>query len=170
MSDVKTYPGVTAVKHDEAKPAIHLIDVAWMRALTNALDESPGMYGRLEFAVRHLELWASGPLDYQVLVTAAAAVAQAVNADAPALTAELELGRVLEFGARKYDPTNWRKGMAWSRLYRAARGHIQSHRRGDIYDLETGYLHLSHALACLMFLAVSQRDGLGADDRGTLLR
>lgn len=59
---------------------------------------------------------------------------------------------VLLFGARKYAKNNWLKGMSWSEVARAARGHIDSFLEGEEFDKESKLPHLAHAACCLMFL------------------
>lgn len=61
------------------------------------------------------------------------------------------LAEVLDFGARKYAAHNWRKGITMSRLLGAGLRHIYARLRGEVYDLESGLPHLSHAMCCLMF-------------------
>lgn len=153
-----------AVKFDADKPAYHLLD----REFVSAMSRRCGSGGNLNDALLELRSWAAG--ESNQLPFAFTRVAGAFNTIAPWLTAELEIARVLALGARKYAPHNWRKGFAWSRLYRAAVGHIRAHQRGDVYDPETGLLHLSHALCMLMFLVVHERDELGTDDRGEMIR
>lgn len=65
----------------------------------------------------------------------------------------LEVARVLEFGARKYDPENWRRvdGIQ-DRYLDAALRHINAHQRGEDADRETGISHLAHAGCCLLFM------------------
>ena len=63
-----------------------------------------------------------------------------------------DVGRVLEFGARKYSAWNWSKGMMYSRLIAAALRHIFSFAKGEDKDPETGISHIAHALCCLLFL------------------
>ena len=63
-----------------------------------------------------------------------------------------ELATVLGFGAQKYSSNNWRKGMAWSRLFAAAQRHLWSWWGGEDKDKETGLSHLAHAMCCIMFL------------------
>jgi hypothetical protein len=75
------------------------------------------------------------------------------------------VARVLGFGAKKYSPHNWRKGMKWSRLYSAAMRHIFKHLDGEKLDPETGESHLDHAICCLMFLSHYEKRKLGTDDR-----
>lgn len=75
---------------------------------------------------------------------------------------------VLDFGQRKYHAWNWARGtFEWSRLYRAAMGHLNAWYSGEEFDPETGLPHLWHANCCLMFLTRYTYDGLGKDDRPT---
>lgn len=78
----------------------------------------------------------------------------------------LELSRVLGYGATKYEPYNWAKGMAWSRALAAAFRHLYAWMRGEDVDPETGLSHLAHATANLMFLFHFQKFRKGTDDRG----
>lgn len=72
---------------------------------------------------------------------------------------------ILDFGQKKYAPRNWEKGMDWSRVYRAAIGHLFDWfmRKGP--DPETGKSHLWHAACCVMFLVCYEIRGVGNDDR-----
>jgi hypothetical protein len=66
---------------------------------------------------------------------------------------ELEVAKVLEFGARKYRPDNWKKVPGAKRKYFAAfRRHMNAHTRGEKIDPESGLTHISHAICSLMFL------------------
>ena len=63
-----------------------------------------------------------------------------------------EVGKVLTFGAEKYDPHNWRKvDDLQNRYSSAAMRHILAHIDGEDLDEETGLSHLAHAICCLMF-------------------
>lgn len=75
------------------------------------------------------------------------------------------IAEILDFGAKKYAPRNWEKGMDWSRVYRAAIGHLFDWfmRKGP--DPETGKSHLWHAACCIMFLVCYELRGVGKDDR-----
>ena len=75
------------------------------------------------------------------------------------------IAEILDFGAKKYAPRNWEKGMDWSRCYRAAIGHLFDWfmRKGP--DPETGKSHLWHAACCIMFLVCYEIRGIGTDDR-----
>jgi Domain of unknown function (DUF5664) len=72
---------------------------------------------------------------------------------------------VLRFGAQKYAADNWRGGMAWRRLIRAALNHLTAFADGVDTDAESGLPHLDHALCCLMFLSEYQKTDNGTDDR-----
>ena len=75
------------------------------------------------------------------------------------------LAQVLDFGARKYEPRNWEKGMAWSRPFSALMRHMWAWWRGDAKDPETGMSHLWHAACCIMFLVAYEARQDGEDDR-----
>jgi hypothetical protein len=76
-----------------------------------------------------------------------------------------EIAKVLDFGAKKYDPWNWSKGMAWSRLYAAMLRHLWAWWRGETLDPETGLNHLAHVGCSVLFLLQYAASGLGTDDR-----
>jgi hypothetical protein len=77
----------------------------------------------------------------------------------------VEVGKVLNFGAKKYARHNWRKGFHWSRLLGAALRHLFSWARGEDRDPETGLSHLAHAACTVLFLLSHELEGLGEDDR-----
>lgn len=86
------------------------------------------------------------------------------DADKPSLSllpfdALEEVAKVLDFGARKYDAHNWRKGMEFSRLVSAALRHISAWNLGEDNDPESGLNHLAHAACCILFLTALQKDG-----------
>lgn len=76
-----------------------------------------------------------------------------------------EIGKVLAYGAIKYGPDNWKKGMSWSRCINSARRHLLAFTRGQKYDEESGCHHLALLFCSIMFLFVYERDSLGKDDR-----
>lgn len=60
---------------------------------------------------------------------------------------------VLEYGAKKYAPENWRKvPEARQRYYDAAMRHIHAWWMGESHDEESKHRHLAHAICCLIFL------------------
>lgn len=75
------------------------------------------------------------------------------------------LSRVLAFGAKKYAPHGWRRGMEWSRLNDAALRHLLAFIDGEDIDPESGESHLGHLLCCAAFLEEYRIKGMGTDDR-----
>ena len=64
----------------------------------------------------------------------------------------IEIGKVLTYGAEKYDAENWRKvDDLQNRYTSAALRHIFAHIDGEKLDEETGLSHLAHAMCCLLF-------------------
>lgn len=76
------------------------------------------------------------------------------------------LAKVLTFGAKKYAPRNWEKGMLWGRVFGAAMRHLWAWWRGENTDPETGLSHLDHAACCIAFLQAYEVRKTGTDDRG----
>lgn len=60
---------------------------------------------------------------------------------------------VFGFGATKYAPWNWRKGIPVSRLMSAALRHMTAFINGETLDPESGLPHLAHA-RCNMAMAL----------------
>ena len=63
-------------------------------------------------------------------------------------------GKVLTFGAKKYEDENWRNYTKedFPRLVGALMRHIEAYRKGEIFDLESGLPHLAHAATNIGFL------------------
>lgn len=79
-----------------------------------------------------------------------------------------ETARVLAFGAVKYEPYNWAKGIKYSRVFSALLRHLWAFWKGEKLDKETGIHHLAHAMCCLMFLLhyeMNHRKYRSYDDR-----
>ena len=76
-----------------------------------------------------------------------------------------EVTRVLMYGADKYQPWNWQRGMKYTRLLGATMRHTIAFLRGDDRDPETGLSHLAHAICCLLFLLSYWLTNNGTDDR-----
>jgi hypothetical protein len=77
--------------------------------------------------------------------------------------AELKIAEVLEYGARKYAPDNWRKvDNPEARYLAAALRHINAWRKGESRDPESGLSHLAHAATSLMFVMELISDELDA--------
>lgn len=63
------------------------------------------------------------------------------------------LADVLTVGALKYSPNNWKRiEPLFDRYIAASLRHINARQKGEKYDPETGALHTSHLLTCVMFL------------------
>lgn len=64
-----------------------------------------------------------------------------------------EVIEVLEFGAKKYAPDNWKFVMgAEQRYLDATFRHLFLDRNHELRDKETKKLHVAHAICCLLFL------------------
>ena len=78
---------------------------------------------------------------------------------------------VLWYGAKKYAPRNWEKGMAYSDVFGATMRHLTDwwHKtdkgKGPGRDADTGYSDLWHAGCNILFLIAYERRGVGHDDR-----
>ena len=81
-----------------------------------------------------------------------------------------ELSKVLTFGAKKYAPDNWRKGIKKSRLIAAMLRHVFAYMGGQDTDEETGLSHIAHAMCCCMFLLWTAKFLPQMDDRFKLLQ
>ena len=79
--------------------------------------------------------------------------------------AELELAKVLTFGAKKYDSHNWRKGIAYSRIIAAIKRHVNAYNNGETNDPETGLSHMAHVMTEAMFLIEFEKTHPEMDDR-----
>lgn len=76
-----------------------------------------------------------------------------------------EVGKVLTYGATKYDADNWRRGMSWSSVYASMQRHINKWREGDEIDEESGLSHLSHIACNVAFLIEYEKICPEYDDR-----
>lgn len=93
--------------------------------------------------------------------------------------AMIGLASILTFGAKKYAPNNWRKGMAWSRCLGSLKRHLAEFEMGNDYDYDpncegcktntclnhTGLLHIDQVLCNAMFLSEYARTHKELDDR-----
>lgn len=75
------------------------------------------------------------------------------------------MATILQAGAAKYAERNWESGMAWSRLFRGALGHLWDWWSLKGNDPETGRSHLWHALCCVAFLVTYEQRDIGTDNR-----
>lgn len=76
------------------------------------------------------------------------------------------IARVMELGASKYGPYNWRDTpVNYTTYLSAARRHIDAFLDGQVQDPESGQSHLAHAAAGLMILLDAIVTGNAKDDR-----
>lgn len=75
------------------------------------------------------------------------------------------IAEVMGHGAEKYGKYNWRKGLAWTRVYSAAQRHLLAWLGGEERDPETRCSHLAHAGCCIMFLLNYTKNRISLDDR-----
>lgn len=68
-----------------------------------------------------------------------------------------ELAKVFTFGANKYSSENWKLCDDDDRYIGALFRHLQAHRQGELFDEESGMLHLSHLLTNAAFLVYSAK-------------
>jgi predicted nucleic acid-binding Zn-ribbon protein len=75
------------------------------------------------------------------------------------------MAKVMEKGAEKYAPNNWRRGMKWSKPYSCLMRHIQKWNDCEDLDSETNLSHLYHALANIAMLIEYETTCPELDDR-----
>lgn len=77
-----------------------------------------------------------------------------------------KVGQVMDVGATKYGPANWRDAPVTQSTYiNAALRHIFEDWDGGTFDAETGLENLAHAAACLMIVLDARAQGTIFDDR-----
>ena len=75
------------------------------------------------------------------------------------------LAKVLGFGAEKYGPDNWKKGLPWMECTASMERHLLQFKRGEDFDPESGLLHLEHLITNAAFLIEYYRTHPEFDDR-----
>lgn len=58
---------------------------------------------------------------------------------------------VLEFGAEKYEPDNWKKGLDKKEILESMMRHLGALMDGEEYDPESGINHIGHIMCNAMF-------------------
>ena len=72
---------------------------------------------------------------------------------------------VLEFGATKYEPNNWKKGLKTTDTIDSLIRHLIDYQNGEDTDKESGLPLTGHILCNAMFLAYTERFKKDFDDR-----
>lgn len=117
-----------------------------------------------EYKVKEIKLGVSYPSTKQT--------SPGLKYDAEKISMELidvefleEMGRVLDFGKRKYSAHNWRGGIQWGRTIGAVLRHTLAYLNGEDRDPETGLNHMAHAAVNCMFLVWFAKHRRSFDDR-----
>lgn len=77
-----------------------------------------------------------------------------------------EMARVMELGAKKYGPYNWRENDVRLSIYiEAARRHLDLLEHGEDLDCESGANHAAHVMACMGIVLDASATGNLIDDR-----
>ena len=77
----------------------------------------------------------------------------------------MEIAQVFEFGAKKYSPNNYRKGLPWTTYTGSLLRHVFLWTTGEEIDPESGLNHIAHAGCNVLMLLDAIIHGHGTDDR-----
>lgn len=72
---------------------------------------------------------------------------------------------VLMFGAKKYSPNNWKKGLSWTETCESLQRHLNAFIDGEDNDQESKLSHVGHILCNAMFLSYMYLFRKDMDDR-----
>lgn len=79
--------------------------------------------------------------------------------------------RVLEYGATKYEPDNWKRGLHVKGMVESLLRHTFAFLNGEDLDAESGQSHIGHVICNAMYIEYMMNNKPEFDDRdGTLLR
>lgn len=80
-------------------------------------------------------------------------------------SALLPMVSVLEFGAKKYAPFNWQKGLSHREILESLKRHLDDLMEGEDFDEESGLEHIGHIQTNAMFYAWMVKHRPDLDDR-----
>ncbi len=80
-------------------------------------------------------------------------------------SALIPMVRVLEFGAQKYAPYNWMKGLSITETCESLKRHLDSFLEGEDIDPESGISHIGHIQCNALFLSWMLQNRPDLDDR-----
>lgn len=80
-------------------------------------------------------------------------------------SALLPMVEVLEFGATKYAPFNWQKGLSYTEILESTKRHLDKLMEGEDFDEESKIHHIGHIQCNALFYAWMVRNKPELDDR-----
>ena len=81
----------------------------------------------------------------------------------------VEMIKVREHGAEKYERWDWMRGREWSDYIDAMRRHITDFNQGEDRDVDSDLSHMAHVAVNAMFLYWFSRTNQGIDNRHHIL-
>jgi len=76
-----------------------------------------------------------------------------------------EVAKVLTFGATKYEPRNWEKGLSWTSTLASLKRHLNLLEQREDYDKESNMLHAAHIATNALMLLEFYKIAPQFDDR-----
>ena len=80
-------------------------------------------------------------------------------------SALLPMVEVLEFGAKKYAPNNWKKGLSIVEICESMKRHLDDFMENIDKDTDRGLSHIGHIQCNAMFLSWMMKNRPDMDDR-----
>ena len=80
-------------------------------------------------------------------------------------SALLPMVAVLEFGANKYAPFNWQKGLIITEICESLKRHLDAFMEGEDNDIESNLPHVGHIQCNALFLSWMLQNKPELDDR-----
>lgn len=80
-------------------------------------------------------------------------------------SALLPMVQVLEYGATKYAPNNWMKGLSVTEICESLKRHLDAFMEGEDNDPESTLSHIGHIQCNALFLSWMMKNKPELDDR-----